>query len=150
VNPPSASSVLFLCTGNYYRSRYAEILFNELARNAGLPWTADSRGLAPEFGIFHRDAISRWVVRALRERGIECPTFERHPLKVTIEDLQRAHLVIALKEAEHRPLLSQRFAGWEDRVEYWHVDDIDAAPVPDALARIDHEIERLINRLRQR
>lgn len=150
MNPANVSSVLFLCTGNYYRSRYAEILFNALAQKANLPWVADSRGLAPEFGLFHRDAISRWVVRALRERGIESPAFERHPLKATTEDLRRAQLVIALKEAEHRLLLSQRFMGWEDRVEYWHVDDIDAAPVSVALERIDREIEQLIDRLRQR
>jgi protein-tyrosine phosphatase len=36
--------VLFLCTGNYYRSRYAEELFNHLARAEGIGWRAFSRG----------------------------------------------------------------------------------------------------------
>ncbi|MEJ7592066.1 MAG: low molecular weight phosphatase family protein, partial [Planctomycetaceae bacterium] len=31
-------TVLFLCTGNYYRSRYAEILFNAKAEEMGLEW----------------------------------------------------------------------------------------------------------------
>ena len=48
-------TVLFLCTGNYYRSRYAEELFNDLARSAGLGWTAASRGLAVE-------ELGRWNV----------------------------------------------------------------------------------------
>ena len=37
--------VLFLCTGNYYRSRFAEIFFNHLASQTSLPWHADSSGL---------------------------------------------------------------------------------------------------------
>ena len=35
-------TVLFLCTGNYYRSRFAEILFNSVASKLGLPWQASS------------------------------------------------------------------------------------------------------------
>ena len=42
----SPRRLLFLCTGNYYRSRFAELLFNALAREAGLSWIASSRGIA--------------------------------------------------------------------------------------------------------
>ena len=43
-------TILFLCTGNYYRSRYAEALFNHRAPLAGLRgFIAKSRGLAIEF-----------------------------------------------------------------------------------------------------
>ena len=37
--------VLFLCSANFYRSRFAEHLFNHLAPEAGLKWRAQSRGL---------------------------------------------------------------------------------------------------------
>ncbi len=42
--------VLFVCTGNYYRSRFAELFFTARAAQAGLPWAAQSRGfiLAPQ------------------------------------------------------------------------------------------------------
>ena len=43
-------TVLFLCTGNYYRSRFAEELFNHQAERADLDWIAQSRGLALERG----------------------------------------------------------------------------------------------------
>jgi protein-tyrosine-phosphatase len=35
-------TVLFLCTGSYYRSRFAEIYFNSVALKIGLPWKATS------------------------------------------------------------------------------------------------------------
>ena len=38
--------VLFLCTGNYYRSRLAEELFNQRAHQLGLHWHASSCALA--------------------------------------------------------------------------------------------------------
>jgi protein-tyrosine phosphatase len=44
-------TVRFLCTGNYYRSRFAEALFISVAVRMGLPWRASSRGLALERGV---------------------------------------------------------------------------------------------------
>ena len=54
----SAATLLFVCTGNYYRSRFAEHLFNALAAQAGLPWRAESRGLAIEFGAHNVGPMS--------------------------------------------------------------------------------------------
>jgi protein-tyrosine phosphatase len=31
----------FFCTGNYFRSRFAEILFNHVAHEANLNWQAE-------------------------------------------------------------------------------------------------------------
>ena len=42
----NVKTVLFLCTGNYYRSRFAGHVFNDRARKGGIAWLADSRGLA--------------------------------------------------------------------------------------------------------
>ncbi len=38
-------TVVFVCTGNFYRSRFSEYLFNALAKTSGLYWNATSRGL---------------------------------------------------------------------------------------------------------
>ncbi len=37
--------VLFVCTGNYYRSRLAHLLFNHYADEVDLDWKATSRGI---------------------------------------------------------------------------------------------------------
>jgi protein-tyrosine phosphatase len=39
------------------------------------------------------------------------------------------HFVVAVKEAEHRPLMREQFAKWEHVPDYWNVHDVeDAAP----------------------
>ena len=118
--------LLFLCTGNYYRSRFAETLFNALAKKAGLNWTADSCGIATGRGVSNVGPISVDAVRGLEARGI-VPEEVRFPEQVQEQDLRSADLVIALNEREHRLLLGERCLSWSERVEYWHVGDVGRA-----------------------
>ena len=61
---------------------------------------------------------------------------------VTVEDFGAAHWIVALKEAEHLPLLQERFPGWAEKVEFWHVDD-----APEVLDLIEREVMDLAARL---
>jgi protein-tyrosine phosphatase len=144
---PETARVLFLCTGNYYRSRFAEVLFNALAEKADLDWVADSRGLAPHLGANNIGPISLHTLQGLDARGISIETPVRSPMPVRKWDLEEANLVIALKEAEHRPLLEEHFSEWPDEVEYWHVDDLDVALPEDTLVNIERCVTGLIERL---
>ena len=51
----------------------------------------------------------------------------RGPRPLSLSDLLESDRVIALKEAEHRPLMVERFPDWAHRITYWHVHDLDAA-----------------------
>jgi len=82
-------TVLFLCTGNYYRSRFAEIVFNERARRQGLDWRAESRGLALERGVNNVGPISAHAVARLGQMGLSFDDYLRMPLPVSEEDLRR-------------------------------------------------------------
>ncbi len=142
-----ASKVVFLCSGNYYRSRFAEHLFNHLAAQKGLSWQAESYGLVVDRPNHNQGPISVRTGQALQERGVPLPTPPRFPMQLTPTALATADLVIALKEAEHRPIMAERFAGWVDRIEYWHIHDLDQASAEEALSAIEEEVLRLIDRL---
>src|SRR5215467_9372486 len=102
--------LLFLCTGNYYRSRFAEILFNSVAQRMGLPWKALSKGLALERGVNNVGPMEVSAVKALEALGIgAAEAVARFPIQVTADDFTRADRVVALKQAEHLPLLRERF-----------------------------------------
>jgi protein-tyrosine phosphatase len=140
-------TILFLCTGNYYRSRFAELLFNALAPAHNLNWQADSRGLAIEKGVNNVGPISLTAVTALEARGIPLTTVARSPLQVQEHDLQQATMIIALKEAEHRPYLQARYPAWVDKVVYWHVHDGHPTPQYNPLQEIATEMQRLVQEL---
>ena len=143
-------TVLFLCTGNYYRSRFAEQLFNHLATQRELPWRAVSRGLSNETGAWKIGPISRFALAGLDARGIFSQEAHREPVYCLEPDLCDADLVIALKEAEHRPHLGKRYPQWVNRVQYWHIHDIDQAEPQDALAELETLVKELIERLKPR
>ncbi|MFO1418547.1 MAG: low molecular weight phosphatase family protein [Methylotetracoccus sp.] len=138
------SIALFLCSGNYFRSRFAEIVFNHHAPRAGLGWRAESRGIAIDPVSGNIGPISRFTLRGLAARGIPSPDPAREPLHLVEVDLRRASRVIALKEAEHRPMIVRRFPGWVEKVEYWHIDDIDCAEPDDAMLEIERQVFALI------
>ena len=142
--------VLFLCTGNYYRSRFAEILFNHLAGNSAPGWSAFSRALAIELGTRNEGPISAHTRKACTDRGIVVEEPVRFPLSAAEDDFNSARRVIALKEAEHRAYMRQRFPHWAERIEYWHVHDLDAADPGDACAEIERLVRELVRELGER
>ena len=138
--------VLFLCSANYYRSRFAEHFFNWLAPQRNVCWRADSRGLEVDrWGDL--GAISPYTVDALRERQIPVNGNSRRPQQLTFDDLTKSELVIAVKESEHRKMMADLFPEWEDAVEYWHVHDLDCAEPEEALPILEDRVRDLVDRL---
>lgn len=137
--------ILFLCTGNYYRSRFAEVVFNWHARQRGLAWVADSRGLALD--VRNAGPISRYTLDGLAARNIPPDNCQRLPLPVTETDFLAAHRVIAVKEAEHRAIVEAKFPNIRHRVEYWHVHDLDCATPEHTLAHLERELALLLTSL---
>jgi len=144
--PPT---ILFICTGNYYRSRFAEELFNALATRLGLDWRAVSRGLDTKRGG-NVGPISPHVVKKLQLLDIPVEANLREPLQLGKSDLLEADLVIALDAEEHKPLMARQFAAWAERTMYWHVPDLHLMKAEEALSRIESNVSLLVQELSSR
>ena len=140
-------SVLFLCTGNYYRSRFAEELFNHHARRTRLSWNADSRALAIERGSGNVGPISEHAAKGLGQLGVQIAEPSRMPRQCLPADLSAASLIVALEEKEHRPLLIERFPGWEDVIRYWHIRDVEFESPVISLGRLAALVDELVREL---
>jgi protein-tyrosine phosphatase len=138
-------TVVFICTANYYRSRFSEYLFNALAEQAGLHWRATSRGLKA-LTAKNEGPIAEFTVERLTAMGVPFDG-DRFPIQLSVADLENADLVIALKRAEHHAMMMDKFPAWADHIEYWHVDDIDCATPDEALPVCEGGVKFLVRTL---
>jgi protein-tyrosine phosphatase len=59
------------------------------------------------------------AITALEALGVRAAdAVIRLPAQVTTDDLEGADRIVALKQAEHLPLLQQRFPAWAAKVEF--------------------------------
>lgn len=140
------NTVLFLCTGNFYRSRFAEACFNHHAQLSDIGWRAISRGFRIHLA---KEDLSHLAVERLNEISVSLGHTQAKPVKLEESDLDEADLVIALYEAEHRPMFEKLYPERSASVRYWQIPDIDYEEPQTALPRIEGKVERLIGNLRK-
>ena len=97
--------LIFVCTGNYYRSRLAELLFNHYAAPLELPWYAESRGLMVSGRMHGIASEARSFAEALGLAAVPV----RNPLPLLVDELAEADLVVLMNRAEHEPLMEREF-----------------------------------------
>jgi protein-tyrosine phosphatase len=139
------NKALFLCSGNYYRSRFAEIYFNWHADQLGLNWRAESRGL-----IMMNDnagPMSRAATTRLGHHGISTDAYQRFPQKVTLQDMEAAQLIVAMKRSEHHYAIQNYFPTQLARVEFWEIHDLDCAQPEEMFPQLEQAVMTLVERL---
>jgi protein-tyrosine phosphatase len=138
--------VLFLCTGNYYRSRFAEELWNHHARRNNLREQASSKGFKPDPEI-NPGAMSKFSLERLTARGITPARAACLPAAVTRADFLRYRIIIALSQSEHRPMLLGQFPEFLGAVRFWQVEDVQLECSTSALDKIEVCVRHLLEEL---
>jgi protein-tyrosine phosphatase len=140
------NKLLFICTGNYYRSRYAELFFNDLALKRQIKWTATSRGLAADEG-HNVGSIAPHVLERLKLCGIPLNGHARFPMQLVEKDLLEADLIIALDRRDHLPMMAKQFPSWADQITYWDVPDLNITDSDNAFTAIEKNIYTLLENI---
>ena len=136
-------NILFLCSGNYFRSRFAELWFNHEADQRRLPWYATSAGLLMENN--NQGNISEYTRTFAHARGWTVPN--RPPIAASKTLFDYAEHVIALKEAEHRQPIELRFPEYMDKVMFWSIHDEDVMKPSDILPLLESQLIQFVETL---
>ena len=143
-----AKRILFLCTGNYYRSRFAEELFNHMAKKERLGWMADSCGLAEDVTIYGNPGpMAKQTLVGLRGLGVEVIGAERMPKSAMEGDFDGFDRIVALSDGEHRSMVRERFPDWESRIDFWQVEDLHLEGSDTAIPKIEVAVSALVERI---
>ncbi len=136
--------ILFVCTGNFYRSRFAEAVFNARAQARGLPWRAFSAGLAVETSP---KGLSVHALNGLRLMNIPAGFTEPRKRPFSLDILAQADRCIAMQQTEHQPMIESTFPEISSRIQYWEVPDLPYLSPPLALTKIREGVDALIKEL---
>lgn len=145
--------LLFVCTGNLCRSPVAEAVFNDLARERGLEWRAESAGLSALEG----ERVPEDVEASLGEVGFYAG--EHRAKKAQRRMVEGADLVLAMTPSQ-REKLARLSGGAEEKLYTLtgYLGEGDSSEVPDpygyplsthraSVRRIYDYMERLVQRL---
>jgi protein-tyrosine phosphatase len=135
-----------VCTGNYYRSRFAEILFNALSEQQGLYHQAFSKGL--RLSKNNKGPISKHCIAYFSEQYPNLKYDLRMPIPFDQEDFDFYDSIILMDKTEHHPMIEKRYPEQQDKVTYWNiVDDYIKSP-EDVLPILEKKIIELTNELK--
>lgn len=142
--------VLFVCTGNFYRSRFSEAIFNHQAQLRDIHAVAFSRGFYPHKvstrSLADGNELSIFTRQALAERNISLSLTGSRRIALTNEDLLEADRVIAMSEKEHKPMAIKLFPDQISRIEFWDFADLPFSPEL-TLPKIEEAVIELVNTL---
>ena len=140
------NTVLFLCSGNYYRSRFAEELFNHMAAARGVLWMADSAGL--NMNPNNRGPVSDLVLQRLEKLGISPLHGDRHPRPAQSSDFSGADIIVAMSHKEHYDLMRKAYPNYITQALFWDVQDVGETDPDEALTTIEALVDNLVDELR--
>lgn len=146
-NQRAIQNILFLCSDNYFLSRFAENYFNSLALEQGLDCWAESRGF--QIRPNNVQAISQHAVRELERRGISIAEPFRYATVVQDADFEFFDSIIVINEEQSWPPMLANFTGCPGHIETWTIAGSNSADPSESLSVLECKVRTLVERLWQ-
>ena len=140
------NNILFVCTGNIFRSRFAEEVFNHLCKINGVDATAFSAGL--QVGRYKQRKIYRPAMNELERLKIEPLRSNEDSVHIDDIDVSIYDQIICMDEEEHKPMVrsNELLSGFT--FQYWNIVDMPKVPSDISLPRCYKKVETLIDQLK--
>ncbi len=138
----NGKTVLFICTANFFRSRYAEAYFNCMADWNKSPHKAISGGVSidPLIG-----PMSSYTMYRMVERGIDAKCSSPQSKRVYSGDIDAADIAICVYEKEHKPMMELLYESVENQIVYWSIPDINEISPNQSLDLVEKNVDVLFN-----
>ena len=140
------NNILFVCTGNIFRSRFAEEVFNHLCKINGVDATAFSAGL--QVGRYKQRKIYWPAMNELERLKIEPLRSNEDSVHINDIDVSIYDQIICMDEEEHKPMVrsNERLSGFT--FQYWNIVDMPKVPSDISLPKCYKKVESLIDQLK--
>ena len=139
-------NILFVCTGNIFRSRFAEEVFNHLCKINGVDAIAFSAGL--QVGRYKQRKIYWPAMNELERLKIEPLRSNEDSVHINDIDVSIYDQIICMDEEEHKPMVrsNELLSGFI--FQYWNIVDMPKVPSDISLPRCYKKVETLIDQLK--
>lgn len=120
--------ILFVCTGNYYRSKFCENLWQHLLERFDKEGEVSSSGLKPELALLWKDAfgpVSPFTVKALKVMGVKLSDNSSLHL-LNQNEIYDCDKIVFINKEEHMPLLKESgLTVPVEKIICWENEDVD-------------------------
>ena len=139
--------VLFVCTWNIHRSRFAEEVFNYLAKKSNSKYQAFSAGFKVggyKFRTIYSPALDN--LKKINIVPLRSNDFSKHIDDVDLSEYDR---IICMDEVEHKPMVLANSSLQNNLFEYWNIIDEPKMKSELSLQKCYQKVENLLRDLDQ-
>ncbi|MCX7664158.1 MAG: hypothetical protein N2112_01280 [Gemmataceae bacterium] len=117
-------TLVILSSHDYNWGRFAQIEFNLIAKQWGIPWQAESYAIAETPAKPLKGSCSPEVKKRFQLKlPATSPELVRLPRSFDLTQATSAERIVALSEKVHRPIVQNRFPELLERVLFWNIEE---------------------------